>query len=71
MKLSKAAIGLAAMGAGWLVARAVINRRGGEFRSGRPAPEPPSPNQLIGTPESHLSAAEAAETFRTSQDRPV
>lgn len=68
MKLSNAAIGLAAMGAGLLVVRAVIGRRGSGVH---PVPEPPSPNQLIGTPESHLSAAEAAEAFRTSRDHPV
>jgi len=68
MRLTRAAIGLAAMGAGLLVARAMSSRRAGSLA---PAPEPPSPNQLIGTPQTHLSAAEAAEAFKTSRDRPI
>ncbi|MBC7951335.1 MAG: hypothetical protein H7Z12_05860 [Rhodospirillaceae bacterium] len=71
MRLSNAAIGLAAMGAGLLVARAMAGRFGGRIRQSSPVPEPPSPNQLIGAQESHLSATEAAEAFRTSRDRPV
>lgn len=69
MRLTRAAIGLAAMGAGLLVARAIGNRRGAGIAAANP--EPPSPGQLIGTPESHLSAAEAAEAFQTSRDRPI
>lgn len=71
MKLSNAAIGLAAIGAGLLVARAMTNRRGFRAWQSSTAPEPPSPEQLIGAQESHLSASDAADTFRTSQDRPI
>lgn len=71
MRLTRAAIGLAAMGAGLLVARAMSSRRGSPSAMPGPAVEPPSPDQLIGTSESHISAAEAAEAFRTSRDRPV
>lgn len=68
MKLSSAAIGLTAIGAGWLVARMVLARRGGET-------EPPSPEQLIGRqpphPDAHhLSAQEAAEAFHSSKPQP-
>jgi hypothetical protein len=67
MKLSNTAIGLAAVGvgAGWLVARMVLARRGGET-------EPPSPERLIGQspPSHHLSAQEAAEAFHSSKAQP-
>lgn len=69
MRLSSAAIGLAAVGAGLLVTRMVRNRRGG--LASVASPEPPSPDQLIGISESHLSAEQAAETFRESRSRPV
>ena len=72
MRLTRTAIGLAAMGAGLLVARAMSSRRTEGFSTRTVAsPEPPSPNQLIGTPESHLSAVEASEAFRASRDRPI
>lgn len=71
MRLSKTAFSLAAMGAGWLFARAMASRRRDRNVSRSATPEPPSPNQLIGTPQSHLSASEAAEAFRASRDRPV
>lgn len=65
MKLSNAAIGLAAVGAGFLVARIVKARRAGETRYvGGTAREPPEPNRLIGYPLSHVSAHEAAEPLR-------
>lgn len=63
MKLSSAAMGLAAVGAGWLVARMVMQRRGGAGWAA--TPEPPSPEQLIGRPQARLSAMEVAETLRT------
>ncbi len=68
MKLSRAAIGLAtvgglaAVGAGMVVMRLLARGRAGAPEG---APEPPSPEQLIGIPQSHLSAAEAATTFET------
>lgn len=68
MRMSNAALGLAAMGAGWLVVRALLGQRPD---NARPATEPPSPNQLIGTNQSHLSAAEAADVFRLGRERPV
>lgn len=72
MKLSNAAIGLAVGGlavgglaaAGLLVARRVTRARG------ETAQEPPSPDRLIGTPQSRLSAMEAADTLRGADDRP-
>lgn len=67
MRLSSAAIGLAAVGAGWLVARMVLGRRGEQAEQ---AAEPPSPDQLIGQPRSRLSAMEAAEAFHSSKPRP-
>ncbi|MBC7906470.1 MAG: hypothetical protein H7Y60_06955 [Rhodospirillaceae bacterium] len=71
MRLSRTALGLAAMGAGLLVARAMSSRRGGKQWQSSTPPEPPSPTQLIGSKESHLSASDAAEAFRASRDRPV
>lgn len=70
MRLARTALSLAAMGAGLLVARAMSNRRGTRWQ-GSATPEPPSPDQLIGNTEAHLSASEAAEAFRASRDRPV
>lgn len=71
MKLSSAAIGLAAVGAGLVVAR-MMARRGELFAgpSSFAAPEPPSPEQLIGEPQSHLSAADAAQAFRNPPEKP-
>jgi hypothetical protein len=71
MRLSNAAIGLAAVGAGLLVARVMSGRRRAGKWQEDTSPEPPSPDQLIGVKESYLSASEAAETFRTGRDRPV
>ncbi|MCR6630849.1 MAG: hypothetical protein NVV74_12820 [Magnetospirillum sp.] len=65
MKLSSAAIGLAAVGAGLVVARLLSRSRDQES-----APVPPSPEQLIGEPQAHLSAVEAAEAFRSQSGRP-
>lgn len=67
MKFSNAAIGLAAVGAGFLVARALKARRAGDTayvggHSGG-APEPPEPSRLIGQPLSNRSARKAAEAF--------
>jgi|GEM_PF-3715212 hypothetical protein len=67
MRLSSAAIGLAAVGAGWLVARMVLARHGG---GPGPVPEPPNPGQLIGQSPPHLSVLEAAEAFHSSKPRP-
>lgn len=71
MKLTHTAVRLAmgglAMGAGLVVARLLARGRG---ERGHPVDEPPSPEQLIGVPQARLSAAEAAETFRTDPDRP-
>lgn len=66
MKLSSAAIGLAtvgglaAVGAGLVVMRLLARTR---VAASPAAPEPPSPEQLIGASQSHLSAAEAAASF--------
>lgn len=66
MKLSSAAIGLAAvgglaaMGAGLVVVRALARARGTAPASA----EPPAPEQLIGAPQAHLSATEAAGAFQ-------
>lgn len=71
MKLTNAAVRLAmgglAMGAGLVVARMLARGRGDTVRA---AAEPPSPEQLIGTPRSRLSAADEAETFVSDPDRP-
>jgi hypothetical protein len=64
MKLTNAAIGLAAVGAGLVVARMLTRHRDLEA-----AQEPPSPEQLIGEPQSHLSAIDAAQAFRSGQER--
>ncbi|MGE5547014.1 MAG: hypothetical protein ACM33T_08960 [Solirubrobacterales bacterium] len=65
MRVSSAAIGLAAVGAGLLVARMVMRREE------RPDASPPDPNQLIGYPRSNLSAAEAAEVLENAPQRPM
>lgn len=71
MKISNAAVRLAmgglAMGAGLVVARLLARGRG----EGLSAPsEPPAPEQLIGAPQSHLSAIDAAEAFRSQGGTP-
>lgn len=70
MKISNAAVRLAvgglAMGAGLVVARLLARRGEGLVQ---PA-EPPAPEQLIGAPQSHLSAIDAAEAFRSPPDQP-
>lgn len=67
MKLSNAALSLAAVGAGLVVAGLLIRTRAGSVI----APlEPPPPKQLIGTPRAHLSAIEAAESFRADPTPP-
>jgi len=65
MKLSSAAIGLAAVGAGLMVAR-LMARKVGPFAT----IESPSPDQLIGQSQSGLSAESAAEVFRSEPERP-
>jgi hypothetical protein len=65
MKLSNAALGLAAVGAGLVVAR-MLSRTRGDLA---PAAEPPPPDQLIGAPRAHLSATEAAQVFQADPDR--
>lgn len=69
MKISHTAVRLAmgglAMGAGLVVARLLARVRGEG-----PAAEPPAPDQLIGAPQAHLSAIEAAEAFRGNPDQP-
>lgn len=71
MKITNAAMRLAmgglAMGAGLVVARLLARGRGG---GASPAAEPPAPEQLIGAPQAHLSAIEAAEPFRETPDKP-
>lgn len=74
MRLANAAIGLAAVGAGFLVARALKARRAGytEYvgaRYGGKAAEPPDPSQLIGHPLANVSAREAAEIFDKPANR--
>lgn len=69
MRLVNAAIGLAAVGAGILVARMVLGRKGGAAGEGV---SPPDPAALIGYPRSRKSAAESAEILRGSpSDRPM
>lgn len=70
MKLSNAAIGLAAVGAGLLVARMLRNRHEGgtEYVGGG---EPPEPNRLIGYPLAQHSARDSAEALREASDRPL
>lgn len=63
MKLANAAIGLAAVGAGFLVARALKARWAGGTEYVEAREEPPDPSRLIGHPLAHRSAREAAETF--------
>lgn len=73
MKLSNAALGLAAVGAGLVVARGaglMVARMLGRGRGDAvPAGEPPAPEQLIGAPRSHLSAMDAAQAFQTEPER--
>lgn len=71
MKISNAAVRLAmgglAMGAGLVVARLLARGRGEGLSA---SAEPPAPEQLIGAPQSHLSAIEAAEAFRAPTAKP-
>lgn len=69
MKLANAAIGLAAVSAGFLVARALKARRADETEYVGGGAEPPEPSRLIGHPLSNRSAREAAETFDQQSTR--
>ncbi len=71
MKLRSAAVGIAALGAGWMVARMLRRRGGAESASASADQAPPNPEQLIGYPASHKDAAASAEVFRESRRRPV
>lgn len=67
MRISRAAIGLAAVGAGILVAR-LLNRRSSGHDVDIKGREPsPDPNTLIGEPVSHKSARESADILRRPQ----
>lgn len=67
MRLASAAFGLAAVGAGLLVARMVMSRKGG-VEDGHP----PGPAQLIGYSPAHKSAEESAKVLREDdRQRPV
>lgn len=68
MRLRSAAMGIAALGAGLVVAR-LLRRREPSGAAGETAP--PNPDQLIGIPESHKNAAASAEVFQESRRRPV
>lgn len=65
----RVAIGLAAVGAGILVARMLRGRRG-EEEAGPVAVAPPEPDKLIGAPRSHKSAERSAEIL-DRPERPV
>lgn len=69
MKLANAAIGLAAAGAGFLVARVLKARRAGETEYVGGEVEPPEPSRLIGHPLSNRSAREAAGAFERHATR--
>lgn len=69
MKLTSAAVGIAALGAGLVVAR-MMRRKGGPDTAAADR-SPPNPEQLIGYPQSHKDAAGSAEVFRESRRRPV
>lgn len=71
MKLTNTAVslavgGLAAVGAGLMVARLLSRPRGD---SSHAIAEPPPPEQLIGAPQARLSAIDAAAPFRADPDR--
>lgn len=61
MRLARTAIGIAAMGAGLVVARML---RGKKAPS---EPTPPDPAELIGYPQSHRDASASAEVFKTQE----
>ncbi|WP_173979061.1 hypothetical protein [Magnetospirillum sp. UT-4] len=64
MRVADAAIGLAAVGAGWLVARALLRRRSATgYVGGNPEHRPPSPERLIGLPPGHRRAGDSAEVL--------
>lgn len=66
MRLANAAISLAAVGAGFLVARALKARRaGGTAYVGAEygGQAPPEPSRLIGHPLANIPAREASEAF--------
>lgn len=69
MKLANAAIGLAAAGAGFLVARMLKARRADETAYVGGEAEPPEPSRLIGQPLSNRSAREAAEEIERHPTR--
>lgn len=68
MRLRSAAVGIAAMGAGLVVAR-LLRRREPSGTTVEQAP--PNPDQLLGIPGSHKDAAASAEVFQESRRRPV
>lgn len=68
MRLRSAAMGIAAVGAGLVVARLL---RGREPSVKGTEQAPPNPDQLLGIPESHKDAAASAEVFQESRRRPV
>jgi hypothetical protein len=60
MRLTRAAVGLAALGASWLVARMLGTPRRAEGES-------PDPNDLIGEPLAEKSAQASAEVLERTR----